>query len=146
MRKDFISVLLLLSLLLFFVFQQDKTVQVKQVQVGNSILDNIEIADTPALREQGLSGKPSIDADYAMLFVFEKPDIYYFWMKDMNFPIDIIWLDENLVVVGLEENATPASYPASFGPEAAAKYVLEVQAGIAKKESLKLGSRVIFGE
>jgi len=59
----------------------------------------VELADTPEKRAQGLSGKKELNHDRGILFVFDKSDAYSFWMKDMNFPIDIIWLDEAKKVI-----------------------------------------------
>ena len=65
----------------------------------NQINLNIEISDTKAKREQGLSGKEGLAENEGMLFVFEKEGYYGFWMKDMNFPIDIAWLDKNKKII-----------------------------------------------
>ena len=117
---------------------------VKSIQVGNTILTNIEIANTPAKKEQGLSGRTEIGENYGMLFVFDKADTYAFWMKEMLVPIDIIWLNENFKVVGLKSRALPGSYPETYKPEQAAKYVLEVKAGIIEKEALKVGQELVI--
>jgi uncharacterized membrane protein (UPF0127 family) len=117
---------------------------IKSIQVGNTVLDKIEIVSTAAAQEKGLSGRSSIESDYGMLFVFDKPAKYTFWMKDMNFPIDMIWLDEDWKVVGIEAEASPSSYPDTFGPEAPAKYVLETQAGLITKENIKIGGSLKF--
>src|SRR3989344_5288383 len=53
-----------------------------------------DVADTPELRQLGLSGKKSLEKDSGMLFVFDTTGIYGFWMKEMAFPIDVIWIDE----------------------------------------------------
>jgi uncharacterized membrane protein (UPF0127 family) len=77
-----------------------------------------------------------------MLFVFEKPGHYGFWMKDMHFNIDMIWLDEAFKVVYIQPDATPESYPTSYGQEAEAKYVLETNAGFAKVHNIRLGQQL----
>ncbi len=51
------------------------------------------VSDTDALREQGLSGRSELKAGQAMIFIFDKPDNLGFWMKDMRFSIDMLWLD-----------------------------------------------------
>jgi len=58
----------------------------------------VDLALTPETQEKGLSGRSGLKDDEGMLFVFEKPDKYSFWMKDMNFPIDIIWMGEDMRV------------------------------------------------
>lgn len=105
----------------------------------------VEIADSEGERGQGLGGRKSLARDQAMLFIFEKPDLYPFWMRAMEFPLDIIWLDENYQVVDLITEVKPESYPASyFVPDQAALYVLETNAGWAKKNNVKVGSQAVF--
>ena len=89
----------------------------------------MEIANTDAERTQGLSGRASLPAGTGLLFVFESPGKYGFWMKDMNFPIDIVWLGDGMLPVGIEKNVSPDSYPQVFYPPVPVRYVLEVNAG-----------------
>ncbi len=99
------------------------------------------IADTNIERAQGLSGTPYIPAGIAKVFIFEAPDTWSFWMKDMNYPIDIFWLDERGYVVHVVENASPDSYPEiSFVPPVPAKYVIETKAGFAKENNIGVGA------
>ena len=100
----------------------------------------MEWATTPQQREHGLSGRASLPDDHGLLFVFDKPDDACFWMKDMRFDIDIIWLDATRHVVKVQESATPASYPATFCPSQAAQYVLEVHAGLAQRSGVQVGT------
>lgn len=86
-----------------------------------------EIARTTESRSKGLSGRKSLPYHQAMLFVFDEPGAYGFWMKDMNFPIDIIWIDENLKVIDVTPNNAPKSYPQIFKPKSPAQYVLEIK-------------------
>jgi uncharacterized membrane protein (UPF0127 family) len=67
-----------------------------------------------------------------MLFIFDKPATYPFWMKDMKFPIDVVWLNSDHNVVTVKSNVSPASYPETFQNSAPAQYVLELKAGQAK--------------
>lgn len=89
---------------------------------------NVSLATTPSERAQGLSGTEKLAQNSGKLFVFEKSDLHGFWMKDMNYPIDIIWFDENWEVVGLAQNIAPSTYPNVFYPQTFAKYVLEINA------------------
>lgn len=109
--------------------------------VGNKEI-YLEIADEERERVMGLSGRKNLKENTGLLFVFEKKDFYGIWMKDMNFPIDIIWLDEDFKVVGIKENARPESYPEVFRPSGPALYVLEANAGLVKETELKEGSIV----
>lgn len=100
----------------------------------------VYIADNPRTRTRGLSNKTYLPEGKGMLFVFEKPDKYSFWMKDMNFAIDMIWIDEKGKVVYIEKNATPESYPTSFMTNKDALYVLEVNAGFVTQKGIKVGT------
>lgn len=106
----------------------------------------VEIVDSPAERVRGLSGRTSLDETSGLLFIFEEPGEHGIWMKDMNFPIDIIWLDENFEVINIKRDATPDSFPTVFKPTRNASYVLEVNAGFAEKNAIKIGNRFHFEE
>lgn len=111
------------------------------LKFGSQILQ-LEIVDNADLRKKGLSGRESLLSDQGMLFVFDSPGVECFWMKDMKFPIDIVWLDEQKQVVHMKENVTPESYPESFCPKTSAKYVLEVRSGLAKEQNIRIGSQL----
>jgi uncharacterized membrane protein (UPF0127 family) len=116
----------------------------KQTSQPGLIINNkqiiLELADTQEKQTLGLSGRKNLPENNAMLFIFETPGKEAFWMKDMNFNIDIIWLDENYKIVGIKENAEPDSYPETFTPDEPALYVLETNAGFAKKYGIKAGT------
>lgn len=95
-------------------------------------------------RSRGLSGREKLSDDSGMLFVFPVDGQHSFWMKDMNFPIDIIWIDRSKRVVHVKNNAQPSSYPRSFRPEHDARYVLEVAAGFARRHKIERGEKVSF--
>lgn len=113
------------------------------LQIGGTTI-NIDIADTPAEREQGLSGRVSLPDDYGLLFVFDTPGDYGFWMKDMNFAIDIVWINAEKKIVGVENSVSPATYPNVFYPKEPVLYVLEVPAGFAKGHHIDIGSEVLL--
>lgn len=99
----------------------------------------VELAETPAQIERGLSKRKSLPKDQGMLFVFKQPGLYPFWMKDMYFPIDIIWIGADKKVVGFSENLAPESYPETFAPPLPVQYVLEVDAGWVKEHGILVG-------
>lgn len=105
---------------------------------------NIEIASTSASREQGLSGRTSLPPDAGMLFVFENPGVYGFWMKDMSFPIDIVWITEAKTVAGVTSRLSPETYPNVFGSPLAILYVLELNSGGADKYGIATGTKLVF--
>jgi uncharacterized membrane protein (UPF0127 family) len=105
-----------------------------------------ELAVSNEERAQGLMFREKINEDQAMLFYFEEEDIHSFWMKNMRFAIDILWLDSQKRIVHLENRVPPCSQDPcpSYTPSAAASYVLEVQAGFAEKHGLRLYDRIEF--
>ena len=102
----------------------------------------IEVADSEAERIQGLSGRKNLGGDEGLLFVFERDDFHGIWMKDMNFAIDIIWLDGELEVVDIKKNALPESFPQIFRPASSARYVLETLAGFSDNRLVKIGDKL----
>ena len=103
----------------------------------------VEIADMNTERIQGLSGRDSLTAGFGILFVFEKSDMHGFWMKDMKFPIDIIWISDDWRVVAMEKKVSPDTFPFIFYPPVPAKYVLELNAGEAEKLGIEPGKDVL---
>jgi uncharacterized membrane protein (UPF0127 family) len=88
---------------------------------------SVEVVDTPELRRQGLSGLGSLADDRGMLFTFDEASTKNcFWMKDMKFSIDMVWMNEDREVVTVTPNVTPETYPETFCPEKSAKYGLEI--------------------
>lgn len=109
--------------------------------VGTTTL-TIDLARSEEERAQGLSGRPSLAEDEAMLFIFPTPGVYGFWMKEMNFDLDIIWLDEEGVVIDITANVSADSYPQVFYPPTKIKYVLEVPAGWASRHDIMPGDEL----
>ncbi|MFA5935119.1 MAG: DUF192 domain-containing protein [Candidatus Paceibacterota bacterium] len=94
----------------------------------------------------GLSGRKSMLEDNGMLFIFPREGNYGFWMKDMNFPIDILWIDEGFYVTGIEKSISTSTYPNTFGEKYFAKYVLELSSGFSEKNNIKVGNKIIFSK
>ena len=111
----------------------------------------VEVADTPEERQQGLSDRPSLAKDRGMLFVYEIPYQYTFWMPRMHFPLDMIWIDGDCVVVDITRDAQPEDEekirtdPTYYSPRQPALYVLEVNSGIAAASGIDPGDQVSFG-
>jgi uncharacterized protein len=101
---------------------------------------NIELALSDAAREKGLSGRASLPADYAMLFVFPHSEYYGFWMKDTLVPLDLFWLDDKGQVVSIAARVATSTYPNVFKPTAPALYVLETNAGFAELHHIATGT------
>lgn len=126
---------------LFYFLKEEKGVRI--LKIGDKYL-NIEIADSEKEREQGLSGRDYLGDDAGLLFIFERDDFYHIWMKDVRFAIDVIWIDKDGKVVDIENNVSPATFPNSFTSDKPARYVLEVNAGWAGKNAIKIGDLVSF--
>lgn len=103
-----------------------------------------EVANTKSARELGLTGRQELKDGEAMLFAFDTPGRYGFWIKDMNFAVDIVWVNNNGVVVEIERNVVPTDdpNPKIYMNTASASYVIEMKAGEAAKQGLFLGSKV----
>src|SRR3989344_4003382 len=129
------------SVFLFFGQTPIGKSEVKIIKI-NDVSIEVEVVDTPETRKLGLSGKPDLPDGTGMFFIFETPDQYGFWMKDMNFAIDIVWIDENLRVVNVERGVLPETFPQVFYPNKAVKYVLELPAGAAVKYRIDVGAVV----
>ena len=120
-------------------YRTDKTVRINSQRIA------VEVADTQAERQKGLSGRTCITPNEGMLFVFEKPGKLPFWMKDMKFPLDIVWISPDHKVVAQEINLSPKTYPDSFiNKDNPAQYVLEIQANRSKSLGINLGTTVDF--
>ncbi len=105
---------------------------------------SLEVAGTPLSQHVGLGGRVSMAQDQGMLFVFNAPDTVCFWMKDMRFSLDIIWLDAQKEVVHIEKNVSPETFPKTYCPDKPAQYVIELNAGEAARNHLVAGHRLSF--
>ncbi len=104
-----------------------------------------EIADTKLKRAEGLMLKKTLPRGKGMLFIFPTEWRYSFWMKNMKFPIDIIWMDQRKKVVSVYANAQPCTHDCiSVYPDKPAVYVLEVAAGSIKKYAIRQGDQGAF--
>ena len=113
-----------------------------------------DLAITEDQKTKGLAVKDDLKENESMLFVYEQPSRLGFWMKDMKFPIDIIWLDSNGTVVHIEHNLQPCVSIPKIGssipncpiytPDKDSLYVLETVAGFAQKHNVKIGTNIDF--
>ncbi len=104
---------------------------------------NVEIADNPAERAQGLMFRKELKENSGMLFIFPSSEKYSFWMKNTFIPLDIIWIDENLEIVYIHENAQPCKDECnSITPDKEAKYILEINSGLSERYGIEIGNRV----
>jgi uncharacterized protein len=122
-----------------------KPTRTVDVHVGKASV-RAELAETPAARERGLSGRESLAEDRGMLFVYSDRAERTYWMKGMHFPIDIVWIDRGRVA-GVEPNApVPTGNDLPLYPSRVpADRVLEVRAGWAARHGVERGDRVNVG-
>ena len=112
------------------------------VEVGNKKF-RVEIANDNWELQNGLSGRKKLKTGSGMLFIFHKSDYYMFWMKDMNFPLDIVWIDGGKIVDIKEKAPVPTtSLLEKYLPEHPTMYVLEINAGLVAKYGFKVGDLV----
>ena len=110
----------------------------------------VEVAATQEQRSQGLSGRDSLSSGTGMLFIFETDGNYTFWMKDMRFPLDLVWISAECLVAEVVANAPPPepgqtpNELARYTPSVQARYVLEINAGEAKTAEIDPGDAVEF--
>jgi uncharacterized protein len=104
-----------------------------------------EVAATDTKRQKGLMFRRGLAADKGMLFIFEKEGKYSFWMKNVRFSLDIIWVSADKKIVDIHENVSPCKEVcANLTPRGPARFVLEVKAGFAKAKGLEIGDSVEF--
>ncbi len=136
---------LLAAVLLFLIIPRKPAQELAKadLNVDGHIL-RVEIADTMAARAQGLSGRERLAENEGMFFIFPISAIYPFWMKDMKFPIDIIWI-RGEKIVGITENAAVPDASGGlpiYSPPTIVDKALEVDAGLAKTFGLTEGKMV----
>lgn len=106
----------------------------------------VEVADTPEERRQGLSGRNELPWGSGLFFVFDESGSHGIWMPDMQYAIDVLWLDESMQVVHIVEDMRPESYPEVFRSPAPARYVLEVPAGYVASEGIERSMEAVLVE
>jgi len=105
------------------------------LNIGSTSLQ-VEVVESKQSISKGLSGRKSLEEGTGMLFSFSESGIYGFWMREMYFPIDIIWIGESFEVLGTENWVSPETFPEIFYSPEKTKYVLEVNAGFAEKNGI----------
>ena len=153
-KKDNLPLLagvgILAIIVLFALIQaQINSGRMHQVQIinseGKAVIFNVEVADNETVMKKGLSGRASLPQESGMFFVLEDEAKLGFWMKDMNFPIDMVFFNKDLTVTEINENAIPCSAecPVYF-TQAPAQYALEINEGLAKKYNIAKGNKAKF--
>lgn len=112
----------------------------------NGVSITAELAVSDEERQRGLMFREKLNPDQGMLFVFKDENFHSFWMKNMKFPIDFLWLDREKRIVHIERNVPPCRKPpcVSYSSDMPAMYVLELKAGSVDENQLKLYDRLEF--
>ncbi len=119
---------------------------------GTILIDDValevQIADSEPRRVRGLMFQEQLPYDEGMIFVFTEPGLYSLWMLNMQFPLDMIWFDQDGHVVHIEKNIPPCKTVVeittcqSIIPDNAASYVLEVTAGFIDQNNITVDSKL----
>jgi uncharacterized protein len=122
-----------------------ETKDIAQVEIAGKTF-SVEVADEEEEREKGLSNRKTLGENEGMLFVFEYPTIPVFWMKDMKFPIDIVWISEGKVI-GWVSNVLPEpgirdEDLAVYSPPQLVDMILEIPSGTVSGQNIVEGDAV----
>lgn len=134
---------LILIILVVGCVQGQGSGQVIKASVGNAEL-YLEVAASPGDRAKGLMYRGSLGEKEGMLFVFEDKGYHAIWMKNVRFPIDILWLDDDMRVVYIFREAPPcrADPCPVYMPSSEARYVLELPANFTLKHGIGIGDKL----
>ncbi len=139
----FIIILLIFSGII--VFQINKNPAPKSKVTIDKHDFSVELETTSAQQQQGLSGRASLPKNQGMLFIFQTANRYPFWMKDMKFNLDIIFINNNKIVSIFQNVPAPKNANSklpTYTPSSQANQVLELNAGTAKADGFKNGDTV----
>lgn len=129
---------------------KNRKVAIVPTATVNTTTIKLEIADSQKEWSKGLSGRDSLESNSGMLFIFDKHDIRpSFWMKDMHFAIDIIWINDGKIVDITKEAPYPADETPDYQlplytPSQAIDYVLEVNSGFTDAHNIQIGNHITF--
>jgi uncharacterized membrane protein (UPF0127 family) len=145
--KRIIPPLIAIGLLLgvFITLYYIKNPLMPKLSINNHVF-TYEIAITPQEQMKGLSGRDLLPDNHGMLFVYNRKEQYAFWMNQMKFPIDIIWIDDTKVVDITKNVPTPApgDQLPTYAPKRPVNRVFEVAAGTADRFGIKEGDEVTY--
>ncbi len=140
----FSTFFLIIILIIFFAYIHFNVMsiygnKIRKIKIKNEVF-RIEVVDTIKKKEKGLGGRKSICNNCGMMFVFFDSKYHYFWMKDMQFPLDIVWLKDGKVV-GIEKNIPHDSYEI-LHPNVHFDLVIEFPANKMEEIDLKVGDEI----
>lgn len=106
----------------------------------------VEVASDAKSLNKGLSGRASLPLNQGMLFMLDKSIEYSFWMKGMNFPLDILFFDETGRLFNIFENLVPCTECLMIKPSAPAAFALEINSGMTDRFDIRIGDRLFIEE
>lgn len=118
------------------------------VHFDNGVSFDVELAKTSEEQGKGLMHRESMPENHGMLFIFGEEAVKTFWMKNTLMPLDMVFLDGDMVVVEIKSNVPPCAVDPcpTYASEKPAKYVLELNAGIAEKNGISAGVKANLRE
>lgn len=125
-------------------FKKEGSLSIFKKQTDSIITSlDIEIAESDYETQTGLMYRRGMEQNQAMLFIFPDVAVHSFYMKNTEFALDIIYIDEKLQIASFQENAEPFNQ-SGLSSQVPIKYVLEVNAGLAEKWLLEIGDRITY--
>ena len=115
----------------------------KKVTIGGAHF-LVDFSKTDKESSRGLSKLEKLLPDQGLLMFFQYENDWGIWMKDMNFPIDIVWINKNKEVSYIRERISPNTYPEIFYPPGKELYVLELPAGTVEMKHIKVGDLLLY--
>ena len=112
-------------------------------KIGEGIF-HVRLAKSETERARGLSGVARLEHNEGMLFVFPTNGFHGIWMKDIRFPIDILWLAGDGRIIDARENISPSSFPEIFSPAEPARFVVELPSGAISTWKVKVGEQGVM--
>lgn len=112
----------------------------RDVEIGGKTFI-LERSFTDETRQKGLSGKLTMPEDEGMIFEFENKGIYSFWMKDMYFPIDIIFVNDE-TVTDVHKSVEPKNFPETYSNTVPGNFVIELASGETEKTKIQIGEKI----
>ena len=140
-QKKFVFFLVLAVIVGMLVGSKLLPPQQPRLRVGQAEI-KIEIADTDEEKSRGLAGRDSLAADAGMMFVFDQPGQYGFWMKGMRFDLDFVWIRQGKVVE-VSESVSVKDQARVYQAKEPIDNMIEVNAGWVKKNGVKVGDEVV---
>lgn len=131
----------IISIVIFAILSQNK--KLAELTINDTTVA-VEFAKTSQEQSRGLCCRDSLPENQGMLFVYDSPGNYGFWMKDTRIPLDMYWISSEKRIVHIEHSVQPDSYPKSYRSPEPAQYILETNAGFAKQYNIQVGDIVQF--